>query len=78
VLTIPAEALLEVDGRDATVFVLDAAGSAALRRRVQVLWLDGGVAAVRGEVDVTSRVVIAGGSRLSDGARVTMTPAGVP
>jgi RND family efflux transporter MFP subunit len=77
-LTIPAEALLEVDGREATVFVIDAAGSAAQRKRVQVLWLDGGVAAVRGEIDTTSRVVIAGASRLSDGARVTVTPAGAP
>lgn len=78
ILTIPTEALLEVDGRDATVFVLDGAGSAALRKRVQVLWLDGGVAAVRGEIDATSRVVIAGASRLSDGARVTVATAGAP
>lgn len=78
VLTIPAEALLEVDGRDATVFVVDAAGTAVERRRVQVLWLDGGIAAVSGQLDATARVVIAGASRLGDGARVTVTDERAP
>lgn len=78
VLTIPAEALLEVDGREATVFVLDAAGSAVQRKRVQVLWLDGGVAAVSGEIDASSQVVVAGASRLSEGTRVTVTAERAP
>jgi len=70
VLTLPAEALLEVEGREATVFVLDAAGSAAQRKRVTVLWLDGPVAAVSGDIAADARVVIAGASRLADGTRV--------
>jgi multidrug efflux system membrane fusion protein len=78
VLVIPAEALLEVDGREATLFVLDAAGAAVQRTRVQVLWLDGGVAAVRGKLDAASRVVIAGASRLAEGSPVIVMTPGAP
>lgn len=72
--TLPAEALLEVDGRDASIFVLSADGTQAERRRVQVLWLDGGVAAVAG-VDSGARVVTAGATRLSAGSRVRVVDA---
>ncbi|MBA3854211.1 MAG: hypothetical protein C0503_07335 [Gemmatimonas sp.] len=72
VLTIPAEALLEVDGRAATVFIVDAAGAVATRKRVDVLWLDGPLAAVRGDLAADARVVIAGASRLADGTRVAI------
>ena len=73
VLTIPAEALLEVDGRDATIFVLDAAGTGAERRRVQVLWLDGAVAAIRGDITPDARVITAGATRLAAGSRVSVS-----
>lgn len=78
VLTVPAEALIEVDGRDASVFVVDPAGTTAQRKRVQVLWLDGNVAAVRGDLADDSRVVTAGASRLVDGARVSVAPGATP
>jgi HlyD family secretion protein len=78
VLTVPAEALLEVDGRDATLFVLDASGSAATRRRVTVLWLDDAIAAVSGEIAADARVVVAGASRLTDGTRVTLVTERAP
>jgi len=78
VLTLPAEALLEVEGREATVFVLDAAGTAAQRKRVTVLWLDGAVAAVSGELAADARVVVAGASRLADGTRVNVVTERAP
>lgn len=78
VTTIPTESLLEVDGAWATVFVLTAEGERVARRRVQVLWLDGTMAAVRGGVDSTSRVVTAGATRLTDGARVRLVQEPTP
>lgn len=77
-LTIPAEALLEVDGREASVFVLDAGTATAKRQRVRVLWLDGGVAAVSGELTLESQVVVAGASRLADGTRVNVVTERAP
>lgn len=75
--TLPAEALLEVDGRAASIFVLTADGTRAERQRVSVLWLDGAVAAVSG-VDSSAKVVTAGATRLSDGTRVRVVTEGTP
>ncbi len=75
--TLPAEALLEVDGRDASIFVLNADGTSAERRRVRVLWLDGAVAAVDG-VSSTDRVVTAGATRLGAGTRLRVVNEGTP
>ncbi len=75
--TLPAEALLEVDGREASIYVLTADGTHAERRRVSVLWLDGGVAAVTG-VDSTAKVVTAGATRLAEGTRVRVVVEGTP
>lgn len=77
-MTVPAEALLEVDGRDATVFVLAADPQRAERRRVRVLWLDGSVAAVEGDVAASDRVVTAGATRLADGSRVRVVTETTP
>ena len=75
--TLPAEALLEVDGRAASIFVLTADGARAERRRVSVLWLDGAVAAIAG-VDSSAKVVTAGATRLSDGTRVRVVGEDTP
>lgn len=75
VATIPAEALLEVDGREASIFVLAADGATVERRRVRVLWLDGSVAAVSG-VDSAARVITAGATRLTAGRRVRVVAEG--
>lgn len=76
-VTIPTESLLEVDGSWASVFVLAPDGSRAERRRVRVLWIDGGVAALAGGVDTTSRVITAGATRLGDSTRVRVISEGV-
>jgi RND family efflux transporter MFP subunit len=73
--TVPAEALLEVDGREASIFVLTADGTRAERKRVRVLWLDGAIAAVDG-VDSTARIVTAGATRLAEGTRVRIATEG--
>lgn len=70
VITVPTESLVEVDGRWASIFVLEADSTRAARRRVRVLWMDGGIAALGGGVDTTSRVVTAGATRLGDSTRV--------
>lgn len=69
VLTIPTESLQEVEGRAASVFVLHDA-TTVRRIPLEVLWIDGGVAAVAGAIDSTMAVVTAGATRLTDGARV--------
>lgn len=69
--TIPAEALLEVDGPWASIFeIVPGDETRVRRRRVNVLWLDGPSAALAGDVDTTSRVVTAGATRLTDSSRV--------
>lgn len=75
---IPAEALLEVDGAMAWVFVLAEDGATVRRRLVRVAFLDGGYAALAGGVDSTTRIVTAGATRLADGARVTVAPERAP
>ncbi len=75
---IPAEALLEVSGSAATVFVLDADGATVRRRAVRVAFLDGASAAIADGLDAAARVVAAGATRVADGTKVTVvtgTPA---
>lgn len=69
VLTVPAEALLEVEGRTATVYVVGA-GEIVRRVTVEVLWMADAVAAVAGPLDDTSDVVTAGATRVVEGTRV--------
>ena len=69
-ITVPTESLIEVDGRWASIFVLNEDSLRASRRRVRVLWMDGGVAALAGGVDTTERVITAGATRLGDSTRV--------
>lgn len=76
--TVPAEALLEVDGRWATIFVLDPESQRAVRRRVNVLWLDGPVAALSGGLDSTTQVITAGATRLRDGTSVQVVAERAP
>lgn len=76
--TIPTEALLEVDGEWATIYVLDEDPTRVRRRRVRVLWLDGAVAALAGGVDTSSRVVTAGATRLADSTRVRVATERTP
>ncbi len=74
--TIPAEALLEVDGDEASVFVLATGNgdTAPTVRRiaVRVAFLTEADAAIATGLDSTMRVVTAGATRLADGARVTI------
>jgi len=77
-ITVPTESLIEVDGRSASIFVLGADSLTVRRQRVRVLWMDGGIAAIDGEVDTTARVVTAGATRLSDGTRVNVVTAAAP
>jgi multidrug efflux system membrane fusion protein len=75
---IPAEALLEVDGANASVFVLAEDGRTVQRRRVRVAFLDRGLAALDGGMDPAVQVVTSGATRLSDGSLVTVVPETVP
>jgi membrane fusion protein, multidrug efflux system len=75
---IPAEALLEVDGANASIFVLGDDGRTVRRRRVRVAFLDHGFAALGGPMDPTVQVVTAGATRLSEGSPVTVVPARTP
>lgn len=68
--TVPTEALLEVDGRWASIYVLDESSARVARRRVRVLWIDGGIAALGGGLDSSAKVVTAGATRLTDSTRV--------
>lgn len=75
---IPAEALLEVDGINASVFVLNEDGRTVTRRRVRVAFLDHGYAALDGGMDSTVRVITAGATRLSEGSQVTVSAERAP
>lgn len=78
VTLIPAEALIEVDGPNASIFVLAADGASVERRRVRVAFLDGAYAALVGGLDSTAQVVTSGATRLIDGARVSVAPERAP
>lgn len=75
---IPAEALLEVDGANAAIFVLNEDGRTVSRRRVRVAFLDHGFAALSGGMDSTVRVITAGATRVSEGSLVTVTTERAP
>lgn len=71
---IPAEALLEVDGVNASIFVLAEDGKHVVRRRVRIAFLDHAYAALAGGLDATAQVVTSGATRLSEQSIVTVTP----
>lgn len=75
---IPAEALLEVDGSSASVFVLNDAGDAVHRLKVRVAFLDGAFAAIAEGLPAGARVVTAGATRLSEGTKVTVSAESAP
>ncbi|MCE9602473.1 MAG: efflux RND transporter periplasmic adaptor subunit [Gemmatimonadetes bacterium] len=75
---IPAEALLEVDGAAASVFVLDETGDAVHRIAVRVAFLDGPMAAISAGLPPNARVVTAGATRLTEGAKVTVSAERAP
>ncbi len=75
---IPAEALLEVDGANASIFVIGEDGTTAKRRAVRVAFLDGATAALADRLDPATRVVTAGATRLADGTKVTITAERAP
>ncbi len=70
---IPAEALLEVDGSAASVFVLDDTGGAVRRIAVRVAFLDGAMAAISEGLPANARVITAGATRLVDGDKVVVS-----
>ena len=75
---IPAEALLEVDGAAASVFVLNETGDAVHRIALRVAFLDGAMAAISGGLPANARVVTAGATRLVEGAKVTVSAERAP
>jgi hypothetical protein len=70
---IPAEALLEVDGAAASVFILDESGESVHRIPVRVAYLDGPMAAISDGLPANARVVTSGATRLVEGAKVTVS-----
>jgi RND family efflux transporter MFP subunit len=75
---IPAEALLEVDGSAASIFVLDDTGEAVRRIAVRVAFLDGAMAAISEGLPADARVVTAGATRLVDGDKVVVSAEKAP
>jgi len=75
---IPAEALLEVDGSAASIFVLDDTGEAVRRLAVRVAFLDGAMAAISEGLPANARVVTAGATRLVDGDKVVVSAEKAP
>ncbi|HEX7091960.1 MAG TPA: efflux RND transporter periplasmic adaptor subunit [Longimicrobiales bacterium] len=73
-LLVPAEALLEADGEEATVFALSADGRRAERRRVTIAFIAGGRVAVRAGLDGVAAVITEGAAYLEDGAAVRVLP----
>ena len=70
---VPVEALLEADGDRATLFALGPDGRAK-RLAVEVAFVRGEHAAVRGGLAGVSRVVTDGAAYLNDGAAVRVMP----
>ncbi len=64
---IPVEAVLEADGRRATVFVLDQSGARALKRTVEIALLADGEVAVTAGLEDASAVITDGAAWLMDG-----------
>lgn len=71
---IPVDAMLEADGDSAVVFVLDEAGSRAVRHGIRIAFLAGDRVAVASGLDDARRVITAGASRVDDGDRVEVLP----
>ena len=71
--TVPIESLLEADGDRATLFALGPDGKAK-RVSVEVAFVRGDQAAVRGALQGVSRVVTDGAAYLDDGVLVRVTP----
>jgi membrane fusion protein, multidrug efflux system len=70
---VPVEALLEADGDRATLFALGADGRAK-RVPVEVAFVRGEQAAVRGDLSGLTRVVTDGAAYLNDGSAVRVIP----
>lgn len=73
VSAIPAEALVEGDGTQGLVFLVDSAGTLALRREVTLVGMDGNLVLVRG-IDSAARVITSGAAWLKDSTRVEVRP----
>jgi len=71
--TVPIESLLEADGDRATLFALGPDGKAK-RVSVEVAFVRGDQAAVRGALQGIGRVVTDGAAYLDDGVSVRVTP----
>jgi hypothetical protein len=71
--TVPIESLLEADGDRATLFALGPDGKAK-RVSVEVAFVRGNQAAVRGALQGIGRVVTDGAAYLDDGVPVRVTP----
>lgn len=67
---VPVEAVLEADGDSAAVFIVDADGRTARRRRVAVAFLQGDRVALRGGLNGVAEVVTDGAAYLEDGLAV--------
>ncbi len=71
---VPIEAVLEADGREATVFTLSTDKVRAERRRVTVAFIDGGRVAVTGGLEGATSVLTDGAAYLDDGTAVEVAP----
>jgi multidrug efflux pump subunit AcrA (membrane-fusion protein) len=71
---VPIEAVLEADGREATVFTLSRDRARAERRRVTVAFIDGSRVAVTGGLEGATAVLTDGAAYLDDGMAVTVAP----
>lgn len=67
---VPIEAMLEADGREATVYVLSDDGVRAERRRVTIAFIDGDRVAVADGLEGAAAVVTDGAAYLDDGSAV--------
>ena len=71
---VPASALIEGSGLNASLFVLEAEAPVARRLMVELEALDGANAYLRTALPPTARVVVQGGEFLEDGVRVEIVP----
>jgi RND family efflux transporter MFP subunit len=69
---VPIGAIVEGNGRTASVYVPDAGGSRASRRRVEIAFIDGDRVAIQRGVQAGERVVTDGAAYLSDGASIAL------
>lgn len=71
---IPVDALLEADGKRATVFALSGSTSRARRREIAIAFLSGDQVAVTSGLEGVDHVVTDGAPRLDDGDSVKVMP----